>query len=192
MIQTSGIDKLGSLENAGIDISHATMYMPASYDLLEQVFALPEIKSCNHLLDIGSGKGRILCVGAANGFNKVTGVEFSKEFCQQAKTNLEIIKQKNPRLDFNIILDDAFHFYIPPTVDCIFFFNPFDEIIMSGVANNIEESLADFPRKLLLVYLNPLHKDYFLKKGFSEIFYTQKMKYLEAVVLMKNPGEPRS
>ena len=37
-IQTTGADELKKLEAKGIDISHATIYMPASYDLLETVF----------------------------------------------------------------------------------------------------------------------------------------------------------
>jgi hypothetical protein len=189
-INTTGINELQALENADIDISHATIYMPASYDLLEQLFALPQINSCTHLLDMGSGKGRILCVGAVHGFNKVSGVEFSKAFCMEAKKNLEISKQTNPQVEYNILLNDAFYYEIPPDVDCIFFFNPFDEMIMSGVAENIENSLANSPRKLLIVYLNPLHKDYFTRNGFIEIFQTKKMHYLEAIVLMKNPGEP--
>ncbi len=189
-INTTGIDDLQSLEDADIDITHSTIYMPASYDLLEQLFSLPQVQSCTHLLDMGSGKGRILCVGAANGFNKVRGVEFSKSFCTQARKNLEIIKQSKPLLKYDIALNDAFYYEIPQDVDCIFFFNPFDEMIMSGVAKNIEISLTKSPRKMLVVYLNPLHKDYFTGNGFVEIFQTKKMNYLEAVVLMKNPGEP--
>ena len=34
-INTTGADDLENLEDKGIDISHATVYMPASYDLLE-------------------------------------------------------------------------------------------------------------------------------------------------------------
>ncbi len=189
-INTTGIDELESLENADIDISHSTIYMPASYDLLEQLFALPQIQSCTHLLDVGCGKGRILCVGATQGFNNVNGVEFSKSFCIHARKNLEIIKQSKPLLKYDIALNDAFYYEIPREVDCIFFFNPFDEIIMSGVAENISISLANSPRKMIIVYLNPLHKDYFTAHGFVEIFHTKKMNYLEAIVLIKIPGEP--
>ena len=37
-IDTTGADELQQLENMGIDISHATIYMPVSYDLLEEIF----------------------------------------------------------------------------------------------------------------------------------------------------------
>jgi len=62
-------------------------------------------------------------------------------------------------------------------------FNPFDEIIMSGVANNIYESLRQSPRKMKIVYVNPLHKTVFTKNGFKEVYYSKKMKYLEVAIL---------
>jgi hypothetical protein len=37
-ITTTGADELQSLEEKGIEIDHATIYMPASYDLLEEIF----------------------------------------------------------------------------------------------------------------------------------------------------------
>ena len=70
-------------------------------------------------------------------------------------------------------------------MDCIFFFNPFDEIIMSAVVNNIFESLQSNPRKISIIYINPLHKEYFLKAGFTETWYIKKMKYIEAVILTR-------
>ena len=37
-INSTGADSLKSLEKKGIDITHATIYMPVSFDLLEQFF----------------------------------------------------------------------------------------------------------------------------------------------------------
>ena len=184
-IQTTGADELKKLEAKGIDISHATIYMPASYDMLEAVLA--EIKQY-HLagfLDIGSGKGRALCVAAHHGFKQVTGIDFSKELCAQAKENLERTKNAFPGFSYKIINNDAFYYEIPTDVDCIFLFNPFDEMIMSGVIANIEISLKKSPRDLYIIYLNPLHKKQFIENGYKEIFYTRKLKYLEGSILKK-------
>jgi SAM-dependent methyltransferase len=188
-INTTGADELFKLEKQGIDISHATIYMPVSYLLLKEIFKqlshtkFLNPKPLNHFLDIGCGKGRALCIAAHQGFKKVTGLDFAGDLCEAAKENLEIIKQKIPELEYKIINNDAFYFEIPDDVDCIFFFNPFDEIIMSGVVNNIFTSLKTNPRKLTIIYVNPLHKELFLKAGFKEIWYCKKMKYLEASIL---------
>ncbi len=195
-INTTGADELLKLEKQGIDISHATIYMPVSYTLLEEVFKQlnatkllnskpvnPASPAGRHFLDIGCGKGRALCVAAHFGFKKVTGLDFAKDLCEAAKENLTITKQKISGVEYNVINNDAFYFEIPDDVDCIFFFNPFDEIIMSGVVNNIFESLQSNPRKISIIYVNPLHKELFLKAGFKEIRYIKKMKYLEASIL---------
>lgn len=182
-INTTGADELFKLEDHGIDISHATIYMPVSYDLLEDIFEQLPATVRSHFLDIGSGKGRALCVAAHKGFKQVTGLDFAKDLCEQAKENLATTMQKIPSLKYKIINNDAFYFKIPDDVDYIFLFNPFDEIIMSGVANNIFKSLQNNPRKLTVIYVNPLHKNIFLKAGYKETWYTKKMKYLEASIL---------
>lgn len=189
-INTTGADELHKLDKQGIDISHATIYMPVSYNLLEEVFdqlkinsTMPALPVGRHFLDIGCGKGRALCVAAHQGFKKVTGLDFARDLCEAAKENLSITKQKNPALEYKVINNDAFYFEIPDDVDCIFFFNPFDEIIMSAVVNNIFTSLQNNPRKIKIIYVNPLHKEQFIKTGFKESWYGKKMKYLEASIL---------
>ena len=192
-INTTGADELKKLEDLGVDISHATIYMPVSYELLEGIFEQSDPvnqksqttnhKTHNHFLDVGCGKGRALCVAAHHGFKKLTGIDFSKELCETAKANLQVTKQKIRGIDFSIIHNDAFYFEIPADVDCIFFFNPFDETIMSGVVENILESLQNHPRRISIIYVNPLHKDYFINAGFTETWHLEKMKYLEVSIL---------
>jgi SAM-dependent methyltransferase len=184
-INTTGADELKQLEKKGIDISHSTIYMPVSYELLEEIFNHLNPKPLNHFLDIGCGKGRALCVAVHKGFRRVSGIDLSKELCDAAKENLALTKEKIPTLYYNIINNDAFYFDIPGTVDCIFFFNPFDELIMSAVVNNMVTSLQKNPRKLSIIYVNPLHKDLFIKAGFTETWHRKKMKYLEASILSK-------
>jgi SAM-dependent methyltransferase len=188
-INTTGADELKDLEEKGIDISHATIYMPASYDMLELVLDQLDEKKIRHFLDIGCGKGRVMCVAAAKGIDKVTGVDFSKEFCAAAKENLETVKQNHPALEYTVLNTDAFYFPIPDDADCIFLFNPFDEVIMSGVAENIEMSLERAPREISIVYLNPLNKELFLSNGFKEVFYIKKLNYLEGSILKKYPAD---
>ena len=184
-IDTTGADELDSLENKGIDISHATIYMPASYDLLEHFFSRADFFSSDHFLDIGCGKGRAMCVAASFGAKKITGVEFSKELCVFAKENLKKTNKNYPDLIYNVYNNDAFYFEIENDVDCIFMFNPFDETIMSGVLENIEESLEKNPRKITVIYINPLQKHLFLEHSFKEKYHYQRLHYLEGSIFEK-------
>ncbi len=182
-INTTGIDALKSLEEKGIEIDHSTIYMPVSYDLLEEICPQPLKGSKAHFLDIGCGKGRALCVAAHYGFKKVTGLDFSKDLCIAAEKNLAVTQQKCTDLQYKIINNDAFYFKIPEDVDCIFMFNPFDDIIMNGVAENILESFETNPRNITLIYANPMHKQELIEIGFKQIYHTQKMQYLDAIIL---------
>lgn len=184
-ICTTGADELKTLEKKGIDTSHATIYMPVSYQLLEE--CLPQINKLtsnpiNHFLDIGCGKGRAMCVAAHYGFAKLTGVDFSKDLCNAASNNLAATQQKFPMVQYQIINNDAFYYEIPNDVDCIFLFNPFDETIMSGVVQNIMGSLQHNPRPLHIIYINPQHKELFTAAGFKELYHVKRMKYLEAII----------
>jgi SAM-dependent methyltransferase len=182
-IDTTGKDDLKSLEEKDIDIENATIYMPASYDLLEKIFTQISPKKLNHFLDIGCGKGRALCVAAHYGCKKVTGIDFSKELCVAAEQNLTQTKKQIPNLNYKIYNNDAFYFDIPNDVDCIFLFNPFNDVILSGVVENISISLEEAPRKLTVVYVNPLHKEFFTSNGFKTVYHHQEMKYLEVCIL---------
>lgn len=184
-IQSSGFNKLHHLEKRGIDTEHATLYMPASYDVLETVFAQVPLHQCNHFIDIGCGMGRALCVAATMGARKLSGIDFSKEFCEAARKNLLSISAHIKGFEYHIFHNDAFYFEIPTDADILFLFNPFDEVIMSGVIENIETSLALHPRKLSIIYVNPQEKYLFLEAGFEQIYYTCKLQYLEAVILQK-------
>ncbi len=186
-IHTTGSDELKKTAASGVDISHATVYMPASYLLLEDVFTRLPGNERNHFIDIGCGKGRVLCVAANHGFKKVTGIDFSTGFCTTATQNLQLTKRRFPALLATVINKDAATVEIPTDADCIFFFNPFDLFIMKTVAQNIRKSYTKNPRTIYIVYLNPLYKKELLQIGFKEIYYACRMKYMEAVILQISP-----
>ena len=183
-IYTTGSDKLKSLEEKGIDISHATMYQPLNYYVLEKLMekAAQDIGN-KTFTDIGCGKGRVMAVAAYYGFKRITGIDFSKEFCNEARLTTESCKEKFPDTIFTLINNDAFYFDIPRDIMTIFFFNPFDEVIMSGVVSNIMKSLRHAPRAMRILYANPLYKSLFIQQGFTETFHIKKMTYLEGSIL---------
>ncbi len=183
-IDTTGADELTAMEKQGIDISHATMYMPASYGLLNDFFQ--QIKA-THLVDMGCGKGRTLCVAAHHGIHKLSGIDFNGALCRSAEINLAHTKKLVPQIHFKIVHNDAFYYDIPDDADCIFLFNPFDEVIMSGVVNNIMESINRKPRVISVIYFNPLHKELFTKEKFTQVYHARKLQYLEGVIL-KSPA----
>lgn len=115
-------------------------------------------------IDIGCGKGYVIS-RFANYFSFVTGIELSREATDIAKINLKKLKIKN----VSILNVDARSFVDIDQYTVFYLFNPFDATVTSCVADNISESARRKPRRILVVYNNPIHADVFLQKGFSMI-----------------------
>ena len=188
-IDTIGIDELDSLEDIGIDTSHASKYLPVDYFILEKLMDyIKNLDNKKGFLDLGCGKGRALVVAAEYGFNPVIGLDFHPKLSSEAVQLTGTLKERFPHTSFKVINNDAFYFEIPENVSTIFLFNPFDEVIMSGVMGNILKSLQITPRTIRVLYANPVHKDLFIAEGFKEIWHIKKMTYLEGSVLELQPN----
>jgi hypothetical protein len=126
-----------------------------------------------------------MAVAAYYGFKKITGIDISKKFCDETKKNLAPVGQLFPDVSFKVLLQDAFYYEIPQDVSVIFIFNPFDEVIMSGVVKNILESQAKNPRSIRVIYINPLYEELFLENGFVKTRSHEKLKWLQAAIFEK-------
>jgi hypothetical protein len=185
-LETVKVDTLQNQKIKSGNLKHASIYQATNYFLIEHAFDFLKNEEVNlHLVDYGSGKGRIMVVAAYYGFKKITGIDFSKSLCHEAEINIEKIKLGFPSVDFEIICDDAVNYSIKNDDTVFFFFNPFDEVVMLQVVKNILASLKKNERKIYVVYVNPLHQEIFLSAGFEEEYYFKKMEYLEFVILSK-------
>jgi 16S rRNA G966 N2-methylase RsmD len=185
-LDTIRVDNLQHQKIKSENVKHASIYQGTNYFIIEKAFDFLKNENANfHLVDFGSGKGRIMVVAAYYGFKKITGVDFSQPLCNEAEINIEKIKPLFPSVDFKIICDDAVNYSIKNEDTAFFFFNPFDEVVMLQVVKNILSSLKKKSRKIYIVYVNPLHKEIFLSAGFEEEYYFKKMNYLEFVILSK-------
>jgi 16S rRNA G966 N2-methylase RsmD len=185
-IHTSGYDELKHLQEKGIDLSHSTIYMPANYYMLEKMMS--EINKLTHtktFLDIGCGKGRAMAVAAHHGFKKITGIDISKKFVEETRQNLAVVQQQFPGATFDVLMQDAFYYQIPVDISVIFIFNPFDEVIMSGVVENILISQEKNPRTIWVIYINPLYENLFLDNGFVKTLSHKKLNWLQGAIFEK-------
>lgn len=185
-LHTTGYDELRDLKKQDIDITHSTMYMPASYNILEILLKrLKEIPGNDCLLDIGCGKGRVLIVAAHMGFKNLIGVEISEKFCNTTKENIAAHKIEPGNTAFKVIHEDASSFIIPDEVTTVFLYNPFDAVVMRHVVEHINDSLQRKPRDLYIAYMNPQEKSLFSSAGFTEIFHHRKLNLLEGVIMKR-------
>lgn len=185
-LDTSRLNTLTRLVVTGNNLQHAEMYQGASYYLLENLLGrLRTLHQGRSFIDMGCGKGRALTVAAYYGFAEITGVEFARDLCEEAIRNCNKIQVKHPAVHYRVVCADAAVYTFEDNIDTIYFFNPFDQIVMAQVLRNIMKSLYHSPRTLFIVYLNPQYKNLFLKAGFQEVYYVKKMEFVEACILKK-------
>ena len=181
-VNTIGVDELETLPKE--KRKHASIYQPINYYTAEMLFDqlfLEDIQG--DLLDLGCGKGRIFAVGAAYGFKKIIGVDFSETLCKQAIVTAQQVTQIHPDVTVEVVYKDASSYTIPSSVTTIFLFNPFDAVILEKVITQIDKSQQLYPRPIKIFYANPVWKKVLENVGFIETFYFQEMTYLEGSVL---------
>lgn len=189
-IQTSKLNNLKKLSLKGNNLSNAENYQGANYFLLDKVFTyLQSIDATKNIVDYGCGKGRVLVVAAFYGFERIIGIDFAKELCEEAQRNIAPLQKKFPGKIFTVIHANAVDYRVEDDTTVFFFFNPFDEVVMLAVVKNILLSLKRNPREIYVVYLNPVHMEIFMSAGFKQVYYFEKMYYVRASILKKAPED---
>jgi hypothetical protein len=99
-------------------------------------------------------------------------VEFAHELSEIARNNCAVYKSKTAvRTEFRIIESDVADYVINTDETVFFMSNPFDEVALRKVLNNIATSLKIQPRRTLIIYYNPIYgnfieqHDNFVKSG---------------------------
>ncbi len=133
-------------------------YVPTSYKDIFTLLKHAKLDKNSMLIDFGCGSGRVVFAAAHLNARHSIGVEFDQGLFLAAESNKANAKLKNKVEFFN---QDAATFSIPDEANIFFFFNPFGFGTMSEVIKNIEQSIQDSPRKIAIIYLNPLFQDAF-------------------------------
>jgi SAM-dependent methyltransferase len=106
----------------------------------------------DHLLDLGCGKGRVLCFFALRRLDKCSGIEISAGLADEARINAQRLRGDHAPIE--ITQGDAVDSDIG-NASIIYMFNPFSGEVMAPVLRRIETSLRARPRGLRICYANP-------------------------------------
>lgn len=160
-VDTSREHVLDALTIPGENRRHGTPYVPARIIVLRRLFRMlrPFVSRGSVLVDIGSGKGRVLFVASEFGFKEARGIEFAHELSAAACQNsASYTARTRTHTRFDIIETDATTYPIQPDEDVFFLNNPFDRTILARVLENIHASLRQYPREVSLLYFTPSEK----------------------------------
>lgn len=178
--------KLNRLTVINADISKSSPYEAVNYYILEKLFiAIRKLSPSTSIIDLGCGKGRAMVVAAYYGFTEITGIEFAKELCEEAESNMKKIQTIFPAIGWKVINADVLNYNIMPGDSVFFLFNPFVEETLDSFLVHLEDSCRLFPRKTWFMYASPLHAATLQKRGYNIVFQ-QSLMNLKGLILTKD------
>lgn len=105
-------------------------------------------------VDLGAGKGRVVCCCSLRYVAQVIGVDDTRELCDVAEDNL--LRMRGRRSVAKIVHLKAEEFdYSMGTV--FYMFHPFGPKTLKMVMARIKQGLHQHPRNIRIVYVNPKH-----------------------------------
>ncbi len=170
-IDTRGIIEANEVDCVGEHGAQSNGHEPIQRLLFERMLdaAAPNYAECT-FIDFGSGKGRAVILAAHRPFKKVIGVEFSPMLHAIAESNASRFRLRMPQAPaIELRCEDAAQTVIPQSGLLCFFYNPFGELVMEKVLNNLRASLTVCPRPLTVVYRNPVHSELLDRADFLEL-----------------------
>ncbi|MBO4337858.1 MAG: SAM-dependent methyltransferase [Lachnospiraceae bacterium] len=152
------IRSIGRIDSYSDD--HIYPYEPTSYSVLERLAESGLITERDHLLDYGCGKARILIYMHYKTGCRASGVEMMRDFYDVGKANVEsydktICRPRGKSCGIELICGAAQTYELPPTVNRIFFFNPFSVEVFESVMKRVMDSFYENSRRILLFLYYP-------------------------------------
>jgi predicted RNA methylase len=155
----------------------ALAYIPTQIAPLRTVLRKLDLPKDGVFIDLGSGKGRVLLIAAQSGFQKVIGVEFSGQLCEIARENVKaFVRRTQTTAQIEVVESDVATWPIDCRYSVFFMFHPFKRTVLARFLDNLQSSLTQFPRKIWLVYNNPMDGHDEVIEGFNLFSAFQEFK----------------
>ena len=158
-------------------------YQPTEPALFHEMLqALPIDFAEFVFVDLGSGKGRTLLMAADHPFRRIIGVELLTELNRVAEENLKKYTSPAQRcFTIESRCGDAREFAFPVEPIVLYLFNPLPEPGLATVLDNLERSWREHPRRVIVLYHNPLLEHVFAdRKWLSRICGTHQYSVYES------------
>ena len=160
-IHTTRAVPCAALGIAGPNAVHASPYEPTPFGVLDDLLCGLGLELPRYtFVDLGSGKGRVICLAAGLPFRGVLGIELSPALHAAAEANLAALPASWRRArSVRSVCADAAEHPIPAGPTVYFLFNPFAASVLARVVARIEAAHADDPADRLVLYYMPVHRD---------------------------------
>jgi predicted RNA methylase len=154
-----GIDTRGAVQPPTDEGVH---YTPLPYPMIFRMLKLLDLQSNDVFVDIGCGKGRVVCCACRLPIRKVVAIELNGDLLDQAIDNAGKVRGRRAIVD-PVQGSAQDHDYTDATV--VYLYNPFNARITELVMDKLFLSYTQFPRAIRVVYANPVHETAMEKHG---------------------------
>jgi SAM-dependent methyltransferase len=171
------VDRLDRVFDRGLDTSRhvydvpetadvdGVIYVPSAWHVLPRALRAVGAGDRDVFVDFGCGKGRIVHQAARWPLRRVIGVEVSTELADFARTLVAAHSREHRCRNVEIVVCDAAQFPVADDVTIAYFFDPFRDKTFDAVLDNLVDSIDRHPRRLRLIYVNPIHGAQVLATG---------------------------
>ncbi len=142
------------LGHAGQPAAHndAVEYGSVDYRNVQKTLDWLALTPDDVFVDIGCGKGRVLCLAARRNIKRAIGIELFDRLADASRANAERIAGRVSPVE--VICGDATKADLSEGT-VFFLYNPFGAETMIDVLANLKRSLDEKPRKIRICYFNP-------------------------------------
>ena len=159
-----GVDTCGDVPLIALDFQHKNKTAGLEYQshhpriIRAGLMALKIRYQDYSFVDFGCGKGRVLLVASEFPFRRIIGLEFAPQLAEVARGNLKSYRFGSQRcLVTEAITADAAEYELAREPQVLYFYSPFAPNVMDEIVQNIEKSLQESPRDLLVLFSGVLH-----------------------------------
>lgn len=157
--------RLGISTRGRVDVEHfdSVHYATCNYSTIFSILDHLELGPSDVFVDVGSGKGRVLCCAARYPVQQVAGVDLSDDFCNAARENAKRMRGRSAPISIQASTADAFD-YSSATV--LFLFDPFGAATLGPL---LEKVRAQARGTVRVAYANPTHDEVFMRQPWLEM-----------------------
>lgn len=131
-------------------------YGTMGYRTVLRVLKHLDLGASDVFVDIGCGKGRVLCCAARQPVRKVLGVDISAGLVREARGNAERLRGRRAPVEVANLPAQEFDY---SDVTAVFMFDPFGAATLAPVLERIGRDTKG--RTVRLAYANPTHEEVF-------------------------------
>lgn len=148
--------------------SEGVHYTPLPYPMIFKMLKCLKMKPTDVFVDIGCGKGRVVCCACRLPIKKVVAIELNTVLLAQTVNNVTKVRSRKCSVEPVAISAEQYD-YSGATV--VYLYNPFNARLTELAMEKLFVSYSKSPRPIQVVYANPVHEHALHRNNWLEKYH---------------------